>query len=161
MAVKFSGKWFDAFKFMALVLLPALAILYGAMASVWGLPLVKEVTGTIAAVDVFLGVLLGISSSQYKQNVENPVLVPSARSVVFVHWVLWDNTYDLFMWIAQVVLPGLATFYFALALLWKLPEPEKVVTTIMALDTFLGMILGFSASQFNKESVFSKVFNSR
>lgn len=147
MAVKFSGKWFDALKWVALVVLPALGVFYSALAPLWGFPLVTEVVGTIAAVDVFLGVLLGISSVQYKNQFEFGIL---PRNDVDVSWILQDKTYDVLVWIAQVLLPGLATFYFALALLWGLPEPEKVVSTIMALDMFLGLLLGLSSSQYNK-----------
>jgi hypothetical protein len=161
MAVKFSGKWFDMFKWVALILLPALAFLYATLGPVWGLPLVKEITGTIAAVDVFLGVLLGISSLQYRENMENPTLIQSSKTIVKVSWIPSDTTYDVLMWVAQVLLPGAAAFYFTLSYIWNLPEPEKVVTTIMALDTFLGMLLGFASSQFNKNAIFTRIYNSQ
>lgn len=145
MKINLSNKWFDILKWVALILLPAMAILYGALAPLWGFPFVKEVVGTISAIDVFLGVLLGISSAQYKK--EFGVL---PRKETDVSWMLWDGTYDKLMWVAQVFLPGLSAFYFALALIWNLPEPEKVVATIMAIDTCLGMLLGLSSAQFNK-----------
>ena len=40
--------------------------------------------------------------------------------------------------------------YFALAGIWSLPYGEQVVGTITAVDTFLGVILGISTSQYNK-----------
>lgn len=65
-----SNKMYDALKQIAMVFLPALATLYFALAGIWGLPYAEEIVGTITAVDTFLGVLLGISSAQYKKKAE-------------------------------------------------------------------------------------------
>ena len=48
------------------------------------------------------------------------------------------------------LLPSAGTLYFALAGIWGLPYGEQVVGTITAVDTFLGVILGISTSQYNK-----------
>lgn len=64
--------------------------------------------------------------------------------------VFSNKVYDALKWIAQYVLPGLATLYFAVANLWGLPHAGEVVGTITAIDTFLGVILGISASKYNK-----------
>ena len=61
-----SNALYDKLKFVAQIVLPAGATLYAALAGIWGLPYGTEITGTISAVDVFLGALLGISSAQYK-----------------------------------------------------------------------------------------------
>lgn len=58
--------------------------------------------------------------------------------------------YNILKWFAQVVLPGLATLYFALSTIWGLPYGEQVVGTITALDAFLGALLGISTMQYNK-----------
>lgn len=63
-----SNKLYDMLKWIAMVVLPAIATLYFALAGIWGLPYAEEVVGTITAVDTFLGVLLGISSAQYNKN---------------------------------------------------------------------------------------------
>lgn len=63
-----SNKVYDVLKWLAMVLLPAAATLYFALAGIWGFPHGEEIVGTITAVDTFLGVLLGISSAQYKKN---------------------------------------------------------------------------------------------
>lgn len=42
--------------------------LYFALASIWRLPYGEQVVGTITAVDTFLGVILGITTAQYKQK---------------------------------------------------------------------------------------------
>ncbi len=60
-----SDKVYDALKFAAQVVLPALGTLYFALSSIWGLPYGEQVVGTITALDCFLGAVLGISTYQY------------------------------------------------------------------------------------------------
>ena len=66
--MKLSDKMYDLLKWIAQYLLPAAGTLYFALAGIWGLPYGEQIVGTITAVDTFLGVLLGISSVQYKKN---------------------------------------------------------------------------------------------
>ena len=61
-----------------------------------------------------------------------------------------DKVYDVLKYIAQIILPGLATLYLALAGIWNLPFEEQVSGTIMAIDTFLGVLLGISSANYNK-----------
>ena len=61
-----------------------------------------------------------------------------------------NKTYDRLKWVAQILLPSLATLYFALAGIWGLPFGEEVVGTITAIDTFLGVALGISTANYNK-----------
>ena len=61
-----------------------------------------------------------------------------------------DKVYDVLKWIAMYLLPALGTLYFALAGIWGFPYGEQIVGTITAIDTFLGVILGISTSQYNK-----------
>lgn len=61
-----------------------------------------------------------------------------------------NKTYDILKWIAMYLLPAAGTLYFALASIWNLPYGEQVVGTITAVDTFLGVLLGISTSQYNK-----------
>lgn len=63
-----SNKVYDILKWIALVVLPALATLYFALAGIWGFPYGEQVVGTITAIDTFLGALLGISSIKYYQK---------------------------------------------------------------------------------------------
>lgn len=62
-----------------------------------------------------------------------------------------NNLYDKLKWIAQILLPALGTLYFALAGIWGFPYGEQIVGTITALDTFLGVVLGISTLNYNKE----------
>ena len=65
---------------------------------------------------------------------------------------LSNKTYDMLKWIAQYLLPALATLYFGLEGIWGLPYGEQVVGTITAIDTFLGVMLGISTAQYNKSN---------
>jgi hypothetical protein len=70
--MKFSNKTYDILKWIAMLFLPALATLYLALSGIWGLPYGEEVSGTIMALDTFLGVILGISNAQYKKETTIP-----------------------------------------------------------------------------------------
>lgn len=63
---------------------------------------------------------------------------------------LSNKTYDLLKWIAQMLLPGLGTLYFALAGIWGFPYGEEIVGTITAIDTFLGVILKIASEEYKK-----------
>jgi len=63
-----SNKTYDKLKFIALTVLPALNVFIAAIWETWGLPYGAKIVGTIAAVDVLLGSLLGVSSKKYKQQ---------------------------------------------------------------------------------------------
>ena len=63
-----SNKVYDILKYVAQVVLPALATLYFALSKIWGLPYGEEIVGTISAIDCFLGALLGISTKLYLKN---------------------------------------------------------------------------------------------
>ena len=62
-----------------------------------------------------------------------------------------NKTYDTLKWVALVVLPAVATLYFALSGIWGFPYGEQVVGTITAIDTFLGALLGISSINYNKK----------
>lgn len=63
-----------------------------------------------------------------------------------VSFVLSNKVYDILKWIAQIVLPALGTFYYAIAAIWGLPYQSEIVGTIMAFDAFLGVLLGISTA---------------
>lgn len=63
----FSNKTYDVLKWIAQILLPAVGALYFAIAGIWGLPCAEQVVGTVTVIDTFLGVVLGISTAQYKK----------------------------------------------------------------------------------------------
>lgn len=63
-----------------------------------------------------------------------------------------NKIYDILKWIAMYFLPAIGTLYFALSGIWNLPYGEQVVGTITAVDTFLGVLLGISTAQYNKNT---------
>jgi len=63
-----NNRLYDVLKYIAQIVLPAIATLYFALSQIWGLPYGEEIVGTITAVDCFLGALLGISNVQYKKS---------------------------------------------------------------------------------------------
>ena len=66
--MRLSNKTYDTLKWIAQYLLPALGTLYFSVSQIWGLPYGEEIVGTITAVDTFLGMLLGLSSAEYKKE---------------------------------------------------------------------------------------------
>jgi len=65
--------------------------------------------------------------------------------------VITGRLYDWLKWIAQIFLPALGTLYYTLAGIWGLPSADEVVGTIMAVDLFLGLLLGISQVSYNKQ----------
>lgn len=62
-----------------------------------------------------------------------------------------DKVYDILKWIALVVLPALGTLYSALAVTWGFPYSDEVPATILAVELFLGSLLGVSTAVYNKD----------
>lgn len=50
-----NNQTYDVLKEIALTILPALSVLYLALAGLWELPYPQQVSGTIMAIDAFLG----------------------------------------------------------------------------------------------------------
>ena len=59
--MKLPDKIYNALKWICLIALPALAVLYFTLAKIWGLPYGAEITATINAVALFIGALIGVS----------------------------------------------------------------------------------------------------
>ena len=68
--MKMSNKLYDVLKYIALIVLPALATLYSALAKIWDLPYMVAIPATIMAIDTFLGALLQISTNLYNKSQE-------------------------------------------------------------------------------------------
>ena len=62
-----------------------------------------------------------------------------------------DKLYDILKWVVIIVLPAIATLYAGLSAVWAWPYSEEIVTTITAVDTFLGAVLCISTATYNKE----------
>lgn len=71
-----------------------------------------------------------------------------------------NKVYDVLKYVAQIILPALATLYFTLAGIWDFPYGEQIVGTIAAIDTFLGVVLGISTYNYNKIKAIRDSYNS-
>ena len=63
-----------------------------------------------------------------------------------------NKLYDILKWLVIIVLPAAGTLYAALYTVWGWPYSEEIVTTITAVDTFLGAVLCISTATYNKEA---------
>ena len=63
------------------------------------------------------------------------------------------KAYNILNVIAQIILPGIGTLYFALANIWQLPFGEEILGTTTAIDTFLGALIGISSTNYNTEKI--------
>ena len=63
-----NDRWYTILEWVARVLLPATATLYGALGGLWGFPNVPQVVGTIVAVDTFLGLFIGLAQRSYDSS---------------------------------------------------------------------------------------------
>lgn len=61
-----------------------------------------------------------------------------------------DNAYKIVKWVVQYILPGLAFLYALIAFPLNIPYTDVVVSALMAVDWFLGIILGISTKQYYK-----------
>ena len=69
-----SNKTFDTLRTICEVVRPAIGTLYFALAKIWGLPLGTEVVGTISAVAVCIGTIIGVNRAIYNApEMEDPV----------------------------------------------------------------------------------------
>lgn len=68
--MKLNNKVYDILKWVAILFLPALALLIKTVFGIWGIPYGDEIGATIIAVQVFLGAILGVSTMQYKRDGE-------------------------------------------------------------------------------------------
>ena len=64
-----SNKTFDLMKWGCIVVAPAINVLITTLNSLWGWNLpIEAITGTLSAIALFIGALLGFSNMQYKKN---------------------------------------------------------------------------------------------
>lgn len=64
----FNNKVYDILKWVCLIFLPALSVLYAALDKAFGWGCTETVVPVIAAVGAFIGALIGISCQSYKEQ---------------------------------------------------------------------------------------------
>lgn len=62
-----------------------------------------------------------------------------------------DKLYDILKWVVIIVLPPSPRCTRPWSAVWAWPYSEEIVTTITAVDTFLGAVLCISTATYNKE----------
>lgn len=69
--MKLNNTLYDVLKWVAILFLPALAILIKTVFSIWQIPLGDQISATIIALQVFLGAILGVSSLNYNKELKD------------------------------------------------------------------------------------------
>lgn len=62
-----------------------------------------------------------------------------------------NKVYDILVYIAQIVLPAIATLWAALGKIWSWPLVTEITATICAVDAFMGALLKISSIQYHKD----------
>lgn len=70
MNLKLKPALYDNLKWVTQILLPAIGAFYFTLSDIWNLPNALEVVGSITGLVTFLGIVLGLSSAQYKRHNE-------------------------------------------------------------------------------------------
>ena len=68
--MKLSNRTYDILKWIASYLLPGLTTFWLAVGKIWNIPFTAEIGATMAAVDVFMHTVLGISKKNYEGEAE-------------------------------------------------------------------------------------------
>ena len=70
--MQLNSKVYDILKWVAMIVLPALATAYVGLSAIWGWLYADEIAKTTAVICTLLGALLGISTAQYYKDDEEP-----------------------------------------------------------------------------------------
>lgn len=68
-------------------------------------------------------------------------------------YMISNKTYDFLKKLVQIVLPAFGTFYLTFGNVWDLPGTKQVSDTILAICTFIGVLLTLSAKSYNKSDL--------
>ena len=72
--------------------------------------------------------------------------------------MLSNKLFDILKWIAMLVLPGLATFYFAVSGIWGLPYQVEIVGSLVAVNVWLSALLAVSNAQWQAIQIASLTY---
>ncbi len=62
-----------------------------------------------------------------------------------------DRLYECLKWLCLIALPAIAWFYGAMAETWSLPCGDQIVTTVNAVGTLIGIMIGVSTYNYRKD----------
>lgn len=66
--MKLNDQLYEILKWVSLILLPSCGALYASLSGLWGLPYPLEVVGTLEALGLFIGAIIGISTVNYRKG---------------------------------------------------------------------------------------------
>ncbi len=64
---------------------------------------------------------------------------------------LTNKAYDTLKWIVVLLMPAIGALYSGLSEVWGWPMAAQVTATLDYIGVFLGIILGISTAQYNKQ----------
>lgn len=70
-----------------------------------------------------------------------------------------DKVYNILKWVCMICLPAIATLWFTLGKIWGFPYLAEVEGTIVAIDTFLGALIGVSTIAYNNSKKIEESMN--
>lgn len=70
-----------------------------------------------------------------------------------------DKVYNILKWVCIICLPAIATLWFTLGKIWGFPYLAEVEGTIVAIDTFLGALIGVSTIAYNNSKKIEESMN--
>ena len=70
-----------------------------------------------------------------------------------------DKVYNILKWVCMICLPAIATLWFTLGKIWGFPYLAEVEGTIVAIDTFLGALIGVSTIAYNNNKKIEENMN--
>lgn len=63
-----SNKLYDILKWVAIIVLPAIATLLLGIGKIWSIEIMPQIAQTVTVIDAFLGAVLGVSTIQYNKE---------------------------------------------------------------------------------------------
>lgn len=66
--------------------------------------------------------------------------------------MLNNKVYDVLKWLCIFVLPALATLIRVVFGIWNIPYGEQISATIVAINAFLGAVLGLSNTVYKRNN---------
>ena len=72
--MKLSNRTYDWLKWVSMIAIPAVEAFWLTVGKVWGFPHLTEIGTTIAAVGVLIGALIGVSSQNYWDAVDDDTI---------------------------------------------------------------------------------------
>lgn len=70
-----------------------------------------------------------------------------------------DKVYNILKWVCMICLPAIATLWFTLGKIWGFPYLAEVEGTIVAIDTFLGALIGVSTIAYSNRKKIEENMN--